>query len=83
MSVLDDRRLSAPMGRTQVRRQLRSGYRRSMRLVALGTTLPGAGLLRTSARKTGSVLLIAFLRASQPSPTSWWTGVPRVWACTC
>ncbi|WP_353510027.1 LCP family protein [Intrasporangium sp.] len=61
MSVPDDRRLSAPMGRTQVRRQLRSGYRRSMRLVVLGTTVPGAGLLRTSARRAGSVLLIAFL----------------------
>ena len=54
MTVHHDRRVAAPVGRGSVRRQLRSRYRRSMRLVALGAAVPGAGLIRTrAARRAG------------------------------
>lgn len=61
MTVHHDRRTTAPVGRRSARQQLRSRYRRSMRLVALGAAIPGAGLIRTRARKVGWTIFVAFL----------------------
>ena len=61
MTVHHDRRVAAPVGRGSVRRQLSSRYRRSVRLVALGAAVPGAGLIRTPARKAGWAILLAFV----------------------
>ena len=63
MTVHHARRVAAPVGRGSVRRQLRSRYRRSMRLVALGAAVPGAGLIRTRARAAGWLILTVFLAA--------------------
>ncbi len=61
MTVHRDGRVTAPAGRGSVRRQLRRGYRRCMRLIVLGTAVPGAGLIRTRAKKVGWVILAVFL----------------------
>jgi LCP family protein required for cell wall assembly len=61
MSVHHDQRFTAPVGRGSARRRLRSHYRRCIRLVALGTAVPGAGLIRTPAKRAGWALLVAFL----------------------
>jgi LCP family protein required for cell wall assembly len=45
--------LAYAAGRERVRRELRAGYRRAMRLTALGTLLPGAGLTQTRHKKLG------------------------------
>ncbi len=63
MTVHHDRRVAAPVGRGSVRRQLRSRYRRSMRLVALGAAVPGAGLIRTRARAAGWLIFTVFFAA--------------------
>ena len=60
MTVHHDRRIAAPVGRGSVRRQLRSRFRRSMRLVALGAAIPGAGLIRTRARTAGWLIFTVF-----------------------
>jgi LCP family protein required for cell wall assembly len=44
-------------GRERMRRDLRAGYRRAMRLTALGTLLPGAGLTQTRHKKLGWFLV--------------------------
>lgn len=51
-------RLAQASGRERLRREMRDGYRRSLRLTALGTLLPGAGLTRTRHRIFGWVLVV-------------------------
>lgn len=63
MTVHDDGRATASAGRRSARRQLRSHYRRSLRLVALAAAIPGAGLIRTRARRAGWVILLGFILA--------------------
>jgi LCP family protein required for cell wall assembly len=52
---------SHALGRERLRKEMRSGYRRSMRLTALGTLIPGAGLTRTRHRVVGWLLLLLVL----------------------
>ncbi len=51
--------LAQASGRGRLRREMREGYRRSLRLTALGTLVPGAGLTRTRHRTFGWVLVAA------------------------
>ncbi|GAA6525043.1 LCP family protein [Intrasporangium sp. DVR] len=63
MTVHHDGRITAPVGRRSARHQLSCRYRRCLRLVALGAAVPGAGLIRTPARKLGWAVLGGFLLA--------------------
>ena len=49
--------------RSQVRRELRSGFRRAVGLTAFGTLLPGAGLTQTRSRWVGWCILAVTLAA--------------------
>ncbi|AXG12135.1 LCP family protein [Intrasporangium calvum] len=61
--TVHDRRETAPVGRRSARHQLRTHFRRSMRLVALSAAIPGTGLIRTRARMAGWAIFLAFLLA--------------------
>lgn len=51
------RQLSPPLSRDRLRRDLARRFRRALRLTALSTILPGAGLTRTRSRKLGWALI--------------------------
>lgn len=53
--------LSRAAHRGNLRREMRAGFRRAIRLTALGTVVPGAGLTLTRHRKTGWLILIVAL----------------------
>lgn len=48
-------------GRGHLRREITAGFRRAMGLTALGTVVPGAGLIRTRHKKTGWLLVAVAL----------------------
>lgn len=48
-------------GRRQLRREISTGFRRALRMTALSTVLPGAGLTRTRHRVLGWLLVVAVL----------------------
>ncbi len=52
---------AARSGREVFRRQVRSGFRRSLGLTALGTVIPGAGLTQTRSKRLGWAILTLFL----------------------
>ena len=65
------RRDAAPSGREAFRRQVRSGFRRSLGLTALGTVIPGAGLTQTRSKRLGwAILALVLLVAGSSSATS-------------
>jgi len=60
----EDRPARPPQGaRTRRRRELQHQVRRSVALTALGTIVPGAGLIRTRYHRFGWVLLTCFVAA--------------------
>ncbi|MDC5698267.1 LCP family protein [Intrasporangium calvum] len=61
MSDEPERHPATSGGRRSLRRELSVGFRRALGLTALGTLLPGAGLIRTRSRAWGWLLLLTFL----------------------
>ncbi len=61
MTIHRDEGVQRASGRGSLRRQLTSAYRRSLRLTALGTALPGVGLIRAGGGLLGWAVLGTFL----------------------
>jgi len=61
MSSRHDEHLHGAAGRGSLRRQLTAAYRRSLRLVALGTAFPGIGLIRARGGFFGWTVFGTFL----------------------